>query len=105
MDVVRVDSGGALIGALLGAGLLDEVSLLVHPRLPGVRTDRLWHGSAPAAIRFDSSRAVHSTTASSGSATGPRDEGAGRLLAERVCGTASSVNGQASARRCSAIIR
>ncbi|AHK31391.1 hypothetical protein OPAG_07129 [Rhodococcus opacus PD630] len=53
VDVVRVDSGGAPIGALLGAGLLDEVSLLVHPRLPGVRTDRLWHGSAPAAIRFD----------------------------------------------------
>ena len=52
-EVVRVDSGGALIGVLLGAGLLDEVSLLVHPRLLGVRTPRLWHGSAPAAIRFD----------------------------------------------------
>lgn len=53
VEVVRVDSGGALIGALLSAGLLDEVSLLVHPCLPGVRRNRLWHGSTPAAIRFD----------------------------------------------------
>ncbi|BAH48533.1 dihydrofolate reductase family protein [Rhodococcus opacus] len=53
VEVVRVDSGGALLGALLGAGLLDEVSLLVHPCLPGVRNNRLWHGTAPAAIRFD----------------------------------------------------
>ncbi|MGH8793145.1 MAG: dihydrofolate reductase family protein [Stackebrandtia sp.] len=45
---VRVDSGGALIGALLRAGLLDEVSLLVHPLLAGARGDRRWHGSAPA---------------------------------------------------------
>jgi 2,5-diamino-6-(ribosylamino)-4(3H)-pyrimidinone 5'-phosphate reductase len=30
---VRVDSGGALTGALLAAGLVDEVSLLVHPAL------------------------------------------------------------------------
>jgi 2,5-diamino-6-(ribosylamino)-4(3H)-pyrimidinone 5'-phosphate reductase len=42
--VVRVDSGGALIGALLGCGLVDEVSLLVHPCLVG---NRAWHGSAP----------------------------------------------------------
>jgi 2,5-diamino-6-(ribosylamino)-4(3H)-pyrimidinone 5'-phosphate reductase len=46
-EVVRVDSGGALIGALLGAGLLDEVSLLVHPCLVGERGDRRWHGVAP----------------------------------------------------------
>ncbi|WP_073263763.1 dihydrofolate reductase family protein [Cryptosporangium aurantiacum] len=32
---VRVDSGGALIGALLAKGLLDEVSLLVHPVFAG----------------------------------------------------------------------
>lgn len=31
--VVRVDSGGRLIGALLERGLLDEISLLVHPTL------------------------------------------------------------------------
>jgi 2,5-diamino-6-(ribosylamino)-4(3H)-pyrimidinone 5'-phosphate reductase len=30
---VRVDSGGGLIGALLERGLIDEMSLLVHPRL------------------------------------------------------------------------
>jgi 2,5-diamino-6-(ribosylamino)-4(3H)-pyrimidinone 5'-phosphate reductase len=48
VEVVRVDSGGALIGALLGAGLLDEVSLLIHPRLAGAQGDRRWYGSAPA---------------------------------------------------------
>jgi 2,5-diamino-6-(ribosylamino)-4(3H)-pyrimidinone 5'-phosphate reductase len=41
--VVRVDSGGGLTGALLHAGLVDEVSLLVHPCLAG---GRRWHGSA-----------------------------------------------------------
>jgi 2,5-diamino-6-(ribosylamino)-4(3H)-pyrimidinone 5'-phosphate reductase len=46
---VRVDSGGALIGALLAAGLLDEVSLLVHPVLAGVAGDRVWHGGAATA--------------------------------------------------------
>ncbi|MHA6629482.1 dihydrofolate reductase family protein [Pseudonocardia sichuanensis] len=46
---VRVDSGGSLIGALLDAGLLDEVSLLVHPLLAGTRGDRVWHGHAEAA--------------------------------------------------------
>jgi 2,5-diamino-6-(ribosylamino)-4(3H)-pyrimidinone 5'-phosphate reductase len=50
--VVRVDSGGRLIGALLGAGLLDEVSLLIHPCLPGVQNDRFWHGSAPTTTTF-----------------------------------------------------
>lgn len=33
--VVRVDSGGSLTGALLCAGLVDEISLLVHPCLTG----------------------------------------------------------------------
>lgn len=32
---VRVDSGGTLSGALLRAGLVDEVSVLVHPVLVG----------------------------------------------------------------------
>ena len=32
---VRVDSGGTLIGVLLRAGLVDEISLLVHPVLAG----------------------------------------------------------------------
>jgi 2,5-diamino-6-(ribosylamino)-4(3H)-pyrimidinone 5'-phosphate reductase len=45
IEVVRVDSGGVLIGALLGAGLLDEVSLLVHPCLVGEQGDRRWYGS------------------------------------------------------------
>ncbi len=43
--VVRVDSGVALIGALLHDGLVDEVSLLVHPFLTD-RPERLWHGTA-----------------------------------------------------------
>jgi 2,5-diamino-6-(ribosylamino)-4(3H)-pyrimidinone 5'-phosphate reductase len=47
-DVVRVDSGGTLVGALLADGLLDEISLLVHPCLAGEAGDRRWHGGAPA---------------------------------------------------------
>ncbi len=45
--VVRVDSGGALNGALLRAGLVDEISLLVHPVLVGDAPR--WHGSPPPA--------------------------------------------------------
>jgi 2,5-diamino-6-(ribosylamino)-4(3H)-pyrimidinone 5'-phosphate reductase len=48
-EVVRVDSGGALNGALLDAGLVDEVSLLVHPALVGAAERRPWHGGGPAA--------------------------------------------------------
>ncbi len=47
VEVVRVDSGGSLIGALAGRGLLDEVSLLVHPELAGSRGTRRWHGVGP----------------------------------------------------------
>ena len=43
--VVRVDSGGALNGALLRAGLVDEISLLVHPVVVGDAPR--WHGSPP----------------------------------------------------------
>jgi 2,5-diamino-6-(ribosylamino)-4(3H)-pyrimidinone 5'-phosphate reductase len=46
VDVVRVDSGGALICALLVQGLVDEVSLLVHPCLVGPGHRRRWHGEA-----------------------------------------------------------
>ncbi len=46
VDVVRVDSGGALIGALLAQELVDEVSLLVHPCLVGPGHGRRWHGEA-----------------------------------------------------------
>lgn len=45
-DVVRVDSGGGLNGALLRAGLVDEISLLVHPCLAG-EGGRPWTGSEP----------------------------------------------------------
>ena len=46
---VRVDSGGALTGALLCDGLVDEISLLVHPVLAGAE-HRRWYGTtAPAA--------------------------------------------------------
>lgn len=41
--VVRVDSGGGLTGALLAAGLVDEISLLVHPVLAG--NDHRWYGA------------------------------------------------------------
>jgi 2,5-diamino-6-(ribosylamino)-4(3H)-pyrimidinone 5'-phosphate reductase len=35
IKTIRVDSGGTLNAALLGAGLADELSLLVHPVLAG----------------------------------------------------------------------
>jgi 2,5-diamino-6-(ribosylamino)-4(3H)-pyrimidinone 5'-phosphate reductase len=45
---VRVDSGGALSGALLRAGLLDEISLLLEPRLVGGQSPRTFlRGSDP----------------------------------------------------------
>lgn len=52
--VVRVDSGGTLTGSLLRAGLIDEISLLVHPCFAGssVATgvggvERRWYGTDP----------------------------------------------------------
>jgi 2,5-diamino-6-(ribosylamino)-4(3H)-pyrimidinone 5'-phosphate reductase len=41
--LVRVDSGGGLLGALLDQGLVDELSLLVHPVLVGDAPR--WHDS------------------------------------------------------------
>ncbi len=38
VQLIRVDSGGTLNGALLRAGLVDEVSVLVHPFLVGGAT-------------------------------------------------------------------
>ncbi|MEV4170891.1 dihydrofolate reductase family protein [Nonomuraea sp. NPDC049709] len=49
IGVVRVDSGGELIGALMADGLVDEVSLLVHPFLAGEGATRRWWGEHPAA--------------------------------------------------------
>jgi 2,5-diamino-6-(ribosylamino)-4(3H)-pyrimidinone 5'-phosphate reductase len=43
VEVVRVDSGGSLTGALLAEGLVDEVSLVVHPWSGGDRA-HLWYG-------------------------------------------------------------
>ena len=40
VELVRVDSGGSLNGALLRAGLVDEVSLLIDPCLVGGTTPR-----------------------------------------------------------------
>ena len=45
--VVRVDSGGGLIGALLHDGLVDELSLLIHPCIAAGGDRRAWHGPAP----------------------------------------------------------
>lgn len=51
--VVRVDSGGALIGALLRQQLVDELSFLVHPCTAGAAGERRWHGPEPiASLRF-----------------------------------------------------
>jgi 2,5-diamino-6-(ribosylamino)-4(3H)-pyrimidinone 5'-phosphate reductase len=40
IEHIRVDSGGTLNGVLLRAGLVDEVSLLVHPYLVGGMSPR-----------------------------------------------------------------
>jgi 2,5-diamino-6-(ribosylamino)-4(3H)-pyrimidinone 5'-phosphate reductase len=47
VQTVRIDSGGGLVGALLQRGLVDEISLLVHPCWSD-GSGRPWHGS-PAA--------------------------------------------------------
>lgn len=52
ISVVRVDSGGSLIGALLDAGVVDEVSLVVHPVVAGSIASRSWCGDARARRRF-----------------------------------------------------
>jgi 2,5-diamino-6-(ribosylamino)-4(3H)-pyrimidinone 5'-phosphate reductase len=44
--LVRVDAGGTLVGAFLRAGLVDEVSVLVEPRLIGGES-RKWLYQAP----------------------------------------------------------
>jgi 2,5-diamino-6-(ribosylamino)-4(3H)-pyrimidinone 5'-phosphate reductase len=43
--LVRVDSGGALVGAPLNQALVDEISLLVHPRLSNA--SYRWYGRVP----------------------------------------------------------
>lgn len=43
VQTVRVDSGGTLNGALLRAGLVDEVSVLVHPVLVGGTSPRSFY--------------------------------------------------------------
>ncbi|HKJ67671.1 MAG TPA: RibD family protein [bacterium] len=40
ITTIRVDSGGTLNGVLLRAGLVDEISLLIHPTLVGGVTPR-----------------------------------------------------------------
>lgn len=40
ISTIRVDSGGTLSGVLLRAGLVDEISLLIHPQLVGGTTPR-----------------------------------------------------------------
>ncbi|GAA2626245.1 RibD family protein, partial [Actinomadura fulvescens] len=50
INTVRVDSGGALNGALLQAGLVDEISLLVHPRMAGPQETQFWYGPQPVSI-------------------------------------------------------
>lgn len=50
---VRVDSGGALLGALLGLGLIDELSLLVHPIVVGPDAQRWTGTTAGTSITFE----------------------------------------------------
>lgn len=46
VKTVRVDAGGALVGALLRGGLVNEVSVIVEPRLVGGESHR-WLVRAP----------------------------------------------------------
>jgi 2,5-diamino-6-(ribosylamino)-4(3H)-pyrimidinone 5'-phosphate reductase len=46
--MVRVDSGGTLVGALLHRSLVDELSLLVHPCVADAAEHRHRYGPAPA---------------------------------------------------------
>ena len=46
VKTVRVDAGGALIGALVRRGLVNEVSVVVEPRLVGGESHR-WLMRAP----------------------------------------------------------
>jgi 2,5-diamino-6-(ribosylamino)-4(3H)-pyrimidinone 5'-phosphate reductase len=52
VEVIRVDSGGTLVGVLLEQGLVDEVSLLVHPVLVGAQA-KFWYGASVAATELD----------------------------------------------------
>lgn len=51
-ETVRVDSGGRLSGALLERGLVDEVSLLVHPVAVGAESAPRWYGASNAPMMF-----------------------------------------------------
>ncbi len=52
VETVRVDSGGGLSGALLQQGLIDEVSLLVHPVTVGAKSAPRWYGASTATVMF-----------------------------------------------------
>jgi 2,5-diamino-6-(ribosylamino)-4(3H)-pyrimidinone 5'-phosphate reductase len=49
---VRVDSGGTLNGVLLRDGLVDEVSLLVHPKVAGTSARPLFDSPKPLRTGF-----------------------------------------------------
>jgi 2,5-diamino-6-(ribosylamino)-4(3H)-pyrimidinone 5'-phosphate reductase len=49
---IRVDSGGTLNAALLQEGLVDELSLLVHPVLAGTSAKPLFAGGQPLVSTF-----------------------------------------------------
>lgn len=52
VKTVRVDAGGSLVGALLRAGLVHEVSVVIEPRLVGGESHR-WLVLAPDAAAGD----------------------------------------------------
>lgn len=52
VGTVRVDSGGGLSGALLQQGLIDEVSLLMHPVTVGAKSAPRWYGASTATLAF-----------------------------------------------------
>jgi len=52
VQTMRVDSGGLLNGVLLQAGLVDEISLLLHPAIAGTDTARSFlRGIEPSGLK------------------------------------------------------
>lgn len=69
VKVIRVDSGGTLNGALLRAGLIDEVSVIVLPQLIGgttpsslFRAEDLPAGASPTSLELISSQELKNGT-------------------------------------------
>jgi len=91
VHTIRVDSGGALVSALLDRGLIDELALLVHPVLVGTGNA----GATPGNWIYGMPARRSSKKASSGSGiASPPDFGNFRLGRAVKLGTLYGVCGK-----------